>query len=115
MSARTPSRFSEVTEDTLTPSFLSDEEQALFSEAILGKDAVDFMNSDLGRVLRGYAAQNIEEAKEALLKTPSWRKRKIQQLQFKAAVASQFLDFVREAVVRGEMAIHGLNQLRNYK
>ena len=106
---------SEVTEKTLTPSFLTEEEQALFSEAILGKDAVEFMNSDLGRVLRGYAAQNIEEAKEALLKVPVWRKRKIQQLQFKAAVANQFFGFIREAVVRGEMAIHGLNQLRDYK
>ena len=106
---------SEVTEQTLTPAFLSQEEQALYAEAVLGKDAVDFLNSDLGRVLRGYAMQHIEEAKTALLTTPSWRKRKIQRLQFKAAVASQFLTFIKEAVVRGEVALQGLSQMRNYR
>ena len=106
---------SEITEESLTPSFLSQEEQELYAEAVLGKDAIDFLNSDLGRVIRGYAIAQREEAKEALLKVPSWRKRKIQQLQFKAAVADQFLAFIREAIVRGEMAIHGLNQVRSYK
>ena len=106
---------SEITSETLTPAFLSDEEQAMYAEAMLGKDAVDFLNSDLGRTIRGYAVQNIEEVKEALLKTPAWRKRKIQQLQFKAAVANQFLSFIREAVMRGEIAMQGLNQLRNYR
>ena len=106
---------SEVTHETLTPAFLSQEEQELYAEAVLGKDAVDFLNSELGRVLRGYALQHIEEAKTALLTVPTWRKRKIQQLQFKAAVAEQFLAFIREAVMRGETALQGLNQMRSYK
>lgn len=106
---------SEVTDEILTPAFLSQAEQELYAEAVLGKDAVDFLNSELGRVLRGYALHQREEAKEALLKVPSWRKRKIQQLQFKAAVADQFLAFIRDAVVRGEMALQGLNQMRSYR
>lgn len=96
----------------ITPEFLSREEEALFAEAMLGEEAITFLNSDLGRVLRGYALQEIEEAKSALLKTPAWRKRKIQQLQFRAAVAGQFLEFVREVVARGDMAHQGLEQLR---
>lgn len=99
-------------EGQITPEFLSREEESLFAEALLGQEAITFLNSDLGRVLRGYAMQEREEAKEALLSTPAWRKRKIQQLQFRAAVADHFLGFVREAVMRGEMAYRGLEQLR---
>lgn len=101
-------------EALLTPEFLSQEEEALFAEAMLGQEAVTFLNSDLGRVLRGYALQQREEAKEELLKTAPWRKRKIESLQFKAAVANQFLEFVREAVMRGEVAHQGLVNLREY-
>lgn len=103
----------EFSESDLTPAYLSEEERSLYAEAILGKDAVDFLNSDLGRVIRGYAIQNIDEVKEALLTTPVWRKRKIQQLQFKAAVAAQFMQFIQEAISRGEMAVQSLNQLRD--
>ena len=97
-----------------TPKFLSREEEALFAEAHLGIEARDFLNSDLGRVLRGYALQKIAECKDDLLKTPAWRKRKIQQLQNEAAVADQFLSFIREALLRGSLAEQNLQQLRQY-
>lgn len=100
-------------EGRLTPAFLSNEEEALFAEALLGQEAIDFLNSDLGRVMRGYALQKREEAKEALLTTPAWRRRRIQTLQFQAAVADQFLAFVREVVVRGDVAHQGLIAMRN--
>ncbi|MFA5632975.1 MAG: hypothetical protein WC997_15825 [Porticoccaceae bacterium] len=101
-------------EALLTPEFLSQEEETLFAEAMLGQEAITFLNSDLGRVLRGYALQQREEAKEELLKTAPWRKRKIASVQFKAAVANQFLQFVREAVMRGEIAHQNLINLREY-
>jgi len=97
----------------LTPEFLSREEEGLFAEALLGNEAIAFLNSDLGRVIRGYAMHERAEAKEALLTVWPWRKRKIQQLQNKAAVAGQFLDFIAEAVMRGEIAHQGLKQLRD--
>lgn len=100
-------------EGRLTPEFLSKEEESLFAEAALGAEAVAFLNSDLGRVLRGFALQEIEAAKDDLLTTAPWRKRRIQQLQFRAAVAGQFLDFIREAVLRGDVAYEGLQAMRD--
>ena len=102
-------------ESTITPGFLSNEEQALYADALLGREAVEFLNSDLGRLLRGYAVQRREEAKEALANVPAWRKRKIQTLQFQAAVAGQFLSFVQEAVMSGKMAEQMITQMRAYK
>lgn len=99
-------------EARLTPAFLSREEEELFAHALLGEEAITFLNSDLGRLLRGYALQQRQEAAEALLKVPVWRKRKIQQLQFQAAVAEQFLGFIQEAINNGEAAHQGLIQLR---
>jgi hypothetical protein len=97
----------------LTPVFLNKQEEELFAEAMLGQQAIDFLNSDLGRVLRGYAEQEIQICQEKLLTTPFWRWRKIIKLQQRAAVAQQFLDFIREALLRGRVAEHNLEQLRN--
>lgn len=101
-----------ITDGELTPQFLNRVEEALYAEVLLGDEAVTFLNSDLGRVLRGYALQEVEEAKDALLTCPWWRKRKLQQLQFKAAVAKQFLGFIQEALIRGRVAESNLRAMR---
>lgn len=102
----------------LTPKFLSDEERELFAQADLGEKAVAFLDSDLGRFMRGCALQRRYEAKEALLstdadpETPEGRA-KIREARFNAAVADQFLAFVREAVTTGEVAYQSLKQMRD--
>jgi hypothetical protein len=100
-------------EALLTPEFLSKEEEELFGQALIGQEAAMFLNSDLGRLLRGFALQQRQEAAEKLLKTAPWRRRRIQQLQFQAAVADQFLGFIREAVMIGEIAHQGLINMRD--
>lgn len=98
-----------------TPQFLNEEEEALFAEVVLGDEAVTFLNSDLGRALRGYALQRREEAKEALLAADMDThegRQQIKAAQFQAAVANQFLQFVQEALSRGEMAHQQLLQMR---
>jgi len=101
-----------ISDAELTPHFLNKLEEELFAEVLLGDEAITFLNSDLGRVLRGYALQEVEEAKTALLTCPWWNKRKLQRLQFKAAVANQFLGFVQEALVRGRVAESNLKAMR---
>ena len=98
-----------------TPQFLNAEEEGLFAEVMLGDEAVRFLDSDLGRVLRGYAEVEKEHAKEALLtadaETPEGRT-EIRQAQFRAAVANQFLGFIRDALSQGEVAHQSLLQMR---
>lgn len=83
---------------------LTEREKALYATAILGEDAIDFLQTELGQLLRGKALQKRHAALQALAKTPYWRKRKIQRLQFEIAVAEQFLSFVQEAITSGQAA-----------
>jgi hypothetical protein len=99
--------------DHLTPQFLSEEEEKLFAQVMLKEEAIKFLNSDLGRVLMGFAEQERREAAEALLTTSPWRKRRIQQLQFKAAVAGSFRGWVREVIAMGDVAHQNLLQMRD--
>lgn len=105
-------------EGELTPQFLNDEERALFAEAKLGDEAVAFLDSDLGRYLRGCAMQRRAAARDALVSpeadpdTPEGRN-KIREARFQAAVADQFLEFIREAVTTGEVAFQSLKQMRD--
>lgn len=96
----------------LTPQFLSNAEEELFAEAMLGQEAIDFLNSDLGRLLRGYAEQEVMICQQKLLTTPFWRWRKIIKLQNRAAVAQQFTNFISEALLRGRVAEQNLEQMR---
>lgn len=104
-------------EGELTPQFLNDEERELFAQAKLGDEAVAFLDSDLGRLLRGFALQRRADARDALVApeadpdTPEGRA-KIREARFQAAVADQFLTFVQEAVATGEVAFQALKQMR---
>jgi len=102
-----------IEQEHVTPKFLSDEEERLFAEVMLKEEAIKFLNSDLGKVLRGFAEQERREAAEALLKTAPWRKRRIQQLQFKAAVAGSFLTWIGEVLAMGDVAHQNLLQMRD--
>lgn len=96
----------------LTPQFLSDEEKALFAEALLGQEAIAFLDSDLGRVLRGMAIQRREDAKEAMLSVSPDDEREIRRCQFEAAVAGQFLGFIQEVLTTSEAAEQALHAIR---
>ena len=99
-----------------TPEFLNAEEEALFAQATLGEEVIRFLNSDLGRVMRGYAQQEVADAKNALLHadplTPEGQKI-IRDAQFKAAVANQFLGFIQEITNASEGAYQQLRQMRD--
>ncbi|MEL7966383.1 hypothetical protein AAG587_08400 [Vreelandella neptunia] len=107
-----------INEGEPTPEFLNSEEEALFAQARLGEDAISFLNSDLGRVMRGFAEQEVRDAKDALLTTaadpltPEGQKI-IRDAQFKAAVANQFLGFIQEITNASEGAYQQLRQMRD--
>jgi|AntRauTorcE11897_2_1112592.scaffolds.fasta_scaffold14187_2 hypothetical protein len=102
----------------LTPKFLNDEERALFAQADLGEQAITFLNSELGRFMRGCAMQDRSEALEALAHPDADPDKedgrdKIRDARFKAAVANQFLEYIQAAVNNGEVAFQSLMQLRD--
>ncbi|WP_282460103.1 hypothetical protein [Mycoplasmopsis arginini] len=82
----------------------------LFAEAILGKDAEEFINSELGRFLIGRADQEIEEAVNELKICYSWRTRKIKDLQNRIWRAESFQNWLGELVIRGRQAMTQLDE-----
>ena len=85
--------------DSLTP-----QEFGLVAEADLGRQALEFVNSDVGRYLVGCAQQEHTAAMEALRKTSPWRRRRIAELQNQAWRAESFLGWLRELLVKGRTA-----------
>jgi len=86
---------------------MTERERVLFAEAKLGMDVEHFLKSDVGRLLRGRAAQEIEEAKIELLEcNPDtfFGRRRIKKLQNKAQLANQFMSWCAEAITGGRNA-----------
>jgi len=87
-----------------TPQFMDRVEESEFAKFVLGEECRRFLLSDLGKLLVGMAEQNRQEAMEAMIKTPLWRKNRLRDLQFKAAVATQFLGFIQEVLIDAQAA-----------
>lgn len=90
---------------------MDDTTRTLFTEARLGWDAIEFLNSDLGRLLAGRAEMQIQEAKEALLEVDINSPKEILQLQNKAAIASQFVQWIAEAITNGDASLAALEEM----
>lgn len=82
----------------------------LFAEAVLGKDAEEFIASDLGRYLIGQADMEIEEAQEVLCKVSPWRTRRIRELQNQIWRAQSFKGWLLEMVTAGKAAVQVLEE-----
>lgn len=82
--------------------------QTLYAEAALGKDAEEFLRSDLGRYMLARAEEEEREALEGLANVWPWRRRRIQQLQAQLWRARSFGGWLTEMVVIGRQALDHL-------
>lgn len=85
-------------------------ERTLYAEAMLGKDAEEFLKTDLGRYLLAKAREEELEAFDALAMTSTWRRRRIRELQNRVWRARQFKDWLAEMIVIGQQALQQLEQ-----
>jgi len=86
------------------------ETRGLFSETLLGEDAVEFVRGDVGRAMVGIAKQEWMEALLELETVPWWRRRRIRTLQSKAWRARSFILWLRDLVVQGRQAAAALDE-----
>ena len=91
--------------------FRSDDERALFTEARLGQEAIDFLSSPLGVLLQGRADSEHQEAAEQLLEVDCHDAALIQDMQCKARVAANFIRWVGEAIQNGNNAEQQLEMI----
>ncbi len=91
--------------------FMDEEERALFTEAKLGEEAHAFLRSDLGRLMLARAKEEVEQAKDDLLQIKPWSpfaRRRLQQAQFRVAVAQQFPRWLAEVIQHADEAFQQL-------
>ena len=82
----------------------------LLADAILGKDAEDFVQSEIGKYLIGCAEQETLDAITQLKKVYPWRRRKITELQNKIWRAESFQTWLAELIISGKQATQQLEE-----
>lgn len=83
----------------------------LWAEAVLGRDAQEFLESDIGRYLIGRCNQEIAEAQDKLSMVSPWRRNRIRQLQNEVWRAKSVKDWLVELVTAGTQAEAVLDEL----
>lgn len=83
---------------------MTEDRDALMADAVLGRDAKEFLGSDLGRYMVERAAREEEIAVEALASVWPWRRNRIADLQTKIWRARSFRGWLIELVNAGEQA-----------
>lgn len=89
---------------------MTPEEEMLFAEAVLGRDAEDFLNSELGRYLVGRAEQEEATAIDLLSRVSPWRRNRIRELQNEIWRARSVRGWLAELVTAGRAATHALEE-----
>ena len=87
------------------------DEQTLIAEAVLGRDAQEFLASEIGRYLLGRAQMDEREALEALVSVKWWRRRKIIELQSRIYRARSVRNWLAEIITDGRQAESVLEEL----
>ena len=82
--------------------------QTLQAEAILGKDAEEFLGSDIGRIMLARAVEEERHALEGLASVSPWRRRRISELQAQLWRARSFKEWLTELVITGQQALQQL-------
>jgi len=78
--------------------------EQLMAEAILGRDAREFLNTELGKYLLGRARLERDAAVEALKSVFPWRKRRIQELQNTIWKCESFEGWLASLIMDGHNA-----------
>lgn len=78
--------------------------EVLWAEAVLGKDAEDFLKSELGRYLLGRAEQEERDAIDKLATVSSWRRNRIRELQAHIWRARSVRGWLLELIQSGKQA-----------
>lgn len=93
--------------------FTSQQEREFFAQAMIGIEVREFLTSETGRLLHGYANQKIAECTEKIFEIDPYTpegKRAYEKLKFDKMCADMFMRWCAEAIIEGNNAE---SQLRN--
>lgn len=83
---------------------MSSERDVLVAEAVLGRDAEEFMRGDLWKYIDGRIEMEVSEAQDALAVVSPWRRNRIRQLQNAIWRAKEIRGWLLELVTSGTAA-----------
>ena len=83
---------------------MNDPRQVQIAQVMLGREAQEFLASDVGRYLLGRAEQDKREAQDLLSRVAPWRKNRIRQLQNEVWRAESFVTWLAELINEGAVA-----------
>lgn len=83
--------------------------ELLWAEATLGRDAQDFLASEVGRFILGRCEHEISEASDLLSTVSPWRRNRIKQLQNEIWRARSVRGWLIELVQNGQQAEQALD------
>jgi hypothetical protein len=86
------------------------EHDLMLAEAVLGRDAEEFLNSELGQFVLGRCEVEIKEAQYKLSRVSSWRRRRIQELQNEIWRAESLKGWFAELIQNGRAAEAALSE-----
>lgn len=85
----------------------------LMAEAILGRDAQEFLATELGQYLLGRCSQEKADALSQLARVSPWRRNRIRQLQNEVWRAESVTSWLAELISSGKEAEIALEQQEN--
>lgn len=92
---------------------MSDTEQSLKAQIVIGEDGARFLASDLGRTMIGLAGQELDAALDELEKADVKDEKKMLELQNKVRFARRFPGWMNELIAEAEEAMQILDGKRH--
>lgn len=96
--------------------FINEREREYFAEAVLGEEIRQFLTSSVGQFLHGCAQSEYDRCRDKMFEIDPYTiegKKEYQKLKADAWAASHFLQWIVEAITRGNQAEVLLNQMRD--
>ena len=85
------------------------DQATLYAEVMLGRDAEEFLASDLGRYILARVEEEERTAQERLAKVSPWRRNRIAELQAQIWRAQSLKSWLGELIVTGHQALSQLD------
>lgn len=92
--------------------FQDQAEEDLYRLVLLGEEARDFFDSDVGRYVLGAAHMDLEAIDQKLRRVSPWRWRKVMKLQMKYKAVQDGIRWIAETIQQAEAAEMQLKQYR---
>jgi hypothetical protein len=87
------------------------ESDVLLAEAVLGRDAEDFLRSELGQFVLKRCELEVSDAQDKLARVSSWSRNRIQELQNEIWRAKTLQGWFAELIQNGRAAEAALDEI----